>query len=139
MQRAWLSSLYIIFLCVIVGIGLFYTSVSNGFAAPTGDRPFFCRELKGGGSADEVMLLTLIIFLVPALIRLFRFNRRPGLWEAFVYLSCLLLASVALLVAGLDCASLIYTAFGVPDLWLATLLISIPVTAILMTVLRLKT
>lgn len=129
MQRNLLSAAYVALLSIMVVVGLNYEAVSPGLAAPGGDGPLFCRQLLSSGGDDEVMITAFGLFFLPLALRLVRMNRPVAGYEVVLLWVCLGVAGAALMLASLDCASILYTAFGVPDLWLAGAMLAMPAAA----------
>lgn len=129
MQRNLLSAAYVALLSIMVVVGLSYEAVSPGLAAPGGDGPFFCRQLLSSGGDDEVMITAFGLFFLPLALRLVRMNRPVAGYEVVLFWLCLAATCAALMLASLDCASIFYTAFVVPDVWLAAALVAMPTAA----------
>lgn len=126
MVRIVLNIAYLVCLALMVFVGLFYTVLSPGLATYTPDGASFCNQLSSSGSDDDAMILAFTWFLVPIVLRILRLAREVARLEAFALCVCQVLAIFALWLASLDCASIFYTAFIVPDPFLAGVLISLP-------------
>jgi len=129
MQRTLLSAAYLASLSIMVVVGLSYEAVSPGLAAPGGEGPFFCRELLSSGGEDDAMIVAFGLFALPLAVRLLRMTRPVAGYEVVLLWLCLAVAGAALTLASLDCASIFYTAFVVPDVWLAAALVAMPAAA----------
>lgn len=136
MQRNTLIAAYMACLTIMVTIGMAYGVLSPGLAAPGGDGPFFCRNLLSSGGDDDAMMLAFALFALPLALRLVRLNRRIAGYEVLLFWICFAASGAALLLASLDCASIFYTAFVVPDVVLAAALVALPGSAVLLTRLR---
>ena len=124
------SSLYLAALCVMIFVGHNFETLSAGLAAPTGNAPFYCRELLSSGGDDDVMIASFVLFWIPLFFRLIKFRRRPSRFELLIFSLCFCLVSIALWVATLDCANIFYTAFVIFDPYLASALIAFLMSAL---------
>lgn len=131
-----LSLVYGLLLVLMAGVGLSYEGLSPGLAAPTDGAPFFCRELRSSGGEDDALIIVFAVFLVPLGLRVFRFAAPVARVEAIAFWVCGALVCFALFLAGLDCGSVFYTAFVVPDPLLAGALMALPGAALLLVALR---
>jgi len=129
MKHRLLCLTYLGSLMAMSVVGLGYAVLSRGLAAPTPQGPFFCRELLSSGSDDDLMVGAFTLFAIPLLYRIARWNRDVSVRETIVFGICLATTGLALWLASLDCASLVYTAFWVPDLFLATAILALPISA----------
>ena len=128
-----LRSAYLLLLALMCAFGLTYGSYSGGAASYTPDGPFFCNELLSSGGEDTLIIgFAFILFGLPLLVRLLRFYKTVSKFEVGVYCFSALAAIIALGLASLDCAQIVYTAFGIPDLYLAAALISLPISLFLL-------
>ncbi len=82
------------------------------------------------------MIVAFGLFALPLAVRPLRMNRPVAGYEVVLLWLCLAVAGAALTLASLDCASIFYTAFVVPDVWLAAALVAMPGSAILLARLR---
>ncbi len=131
-----LSIAYITLLAAVAYIGQHWEVLSPGFTSPTDNGPSFCKELFSSGSDDDAMMGAFMLFVLPLALRLFRLLRPVAKYEVWLFYICVSLAIFSLMLANLDCADIIYTAFGIPDLVLAFVLIAMPLTALLLFYLR---
>ncbi|MHA3915378.1 hypothetical protein [Halovulum sp. GXIMD14793] len=116
----------------LVYIGLRYEELSLGLAAPGETGPFYCRNLLSSGSDDNVMIFVFVIFVVPMSLRVLRVSRSVAFYERMSLWVCIAVTCAVLFIASLDCASIFYTAFVVPDMLLASALIALPLVAVLL-------
>jgi hypothetical protein len=130
------SAGFVVCAIAMVWVGLRYQAHSPGLAAPTGQGPFYCNWLMSSGGGDSAMVTTFAVFLVPLLFRLARILRPPSGIELAVYVASFLLVCLALFLASLDCAHILYTAFVVPDHWLALALVSLAGSAVFLALAR---
>lgn len=124
--------IYTFLLAVLSFIGLSYETLSRGLAARTPDGPFYCDELLSSGGDDSAMVFAFALFFMPLIVRLYRFVREISVVEVWLYLGALAVSVLALFLATLDCAQIFYTAFGIPDMYLATVLVTLPFSAFML-------
>ncbi|MGD9919701.1 MAG: hypothetical protein AB7U46_16975 [Paenirhodobacter sp.] len=136
MTRRALSFAYIASLIVMVVVGFGYSSLSPGLATRTSSGPFFCNQLMSSGSDDDAMLFAFALFILPLTIRILRAWRRIARVELVVFGLCAFVSCVALWLASLDCASIFYTAFIVPDPALAGALVALLLSTVTLVSLR---
>ncbi|MPM43162.1 hypothetical protein SDC9_89835 [bioreactor metagenome] len=136
MIRLSLIAIYLACLSLMVFVGLNYHEISPGLADWRSDGPFFCAELLSSGEDDSAMLLAFALFALPLVLRIILFNRRVATFELTMFLCCGLATAFALWLASLDCASIFYTAFVVPDLFWASALFALPVATLSLFALR---
>jgi hypothetical protein len=84
------------------------------------------------------MILAFSLFSLPLAMRIIRYNERIVRSEMIVFLCCWAATTFALWLASLDCASVFYTAFLLPDPLLASALLALLVSMISLIVLRLR-
>ena len=116
-------------LATLVLVGLSFENLSSGLANSSSDGPFFCRTLESSGGDDDAVVFVFVLFALPFLARLCRLKHKAGKSEIILFSSCILLVCVALTLGSIDCASIIYTAFIVPDIMLAVALLAMPLCA----------
>ncbi|MFZ7090067.1 hypothetical protein [Primorskyibacter sp. 2E233] len=133
-QIASLTYAALLFLMAFVGVKI--GDLSAGLASPSQGGPFFCRNLLSSGGDDDAMLFAFAVFSIPMVVRVFRFKRRVAGYEIVAFALCVLSTCFSLFLASLDCASIFYTAFSIPDTLLAAALASMPMSAILLFKLR---
>lgn len=126
------KAIYMFFLVVLSTVGITYENVSAGLAAKSVNGPFYCSNLKSSGSDDTAMLFVFSLFLIPLAARFIRLHRDISFAEVVVFYVVMALSIAGLFLASLDCAEILYTAFGVPDLYLASALIALPISAIML-------
>ncbi|WP_300896320.1 hypothetical protein [Roseovarius sp.] len=119
---------------VVVGFG--YDSFSPGLAERSSNGPFFCKQLMSSGSDDDALLMAFVLFMVPLTIRTLRARRRIAIFEMAVFSLCAFVSCFALWLASLDCASILYTAFFVPDPALAGALVALVLSTAMLISLR---
>lgn len=136
MTRRAISYAYVASLIVMVVVGLGYDSFSRGLAGRSSNGPFFCKELMSSGSDDDAMLIAFVLFIVPLTIRGLRARRRIACFELVVFSLCAFVSCFALWLASLDCASIFYTAFFVPDPALAGALVALVLSTAMLISLR---
>lgn len=122
----------------MVGIGLSYGDLSDGLAGRTSEGPFFCDDLMSSGSDDSAMVFSFFVFAMPMVLRLARFRRQANSLEILVFAASVLIACLSLSLASMDCASILYTVFKVPDFYLGAALIALPVSTVALAMLREK-
>ncbi len=127
---------YMVLLAAIAYIGQRWDALSPGFASPTNNGPFFCKELFSSGGDDDAMMGAFMLFVLPLALRLIRLFYPIAKYEVWLFYICASVASFSLMFASLDCADIFYTAFGIPNLWLAFTLIATPIAALLLFYLR---
>lgn len=129
---------YPVLLALMVLVGLCYPQLSPGLAAPGGAYgsgagsaagPFYCHQLLSAGGDDDGMITAFSLFLWPLAWRLLRWRAAVGAAERALFWLCTGLVAIALWLASLDCAAILYTAFVLPDPWLATALLALPLAA----------
>ena len=128
MKRTLISSAYMASLLLMVFIGLQYDNLSSGLASYTSQGPFFCNELLSSGGDDSAMVFAFVLFSIPLLLRAARWKRPANKLEVAIFGACLACTCLALFLATLDCASIFYTAFVVPDFYLVSALIALPLS-----------
>ncbi len=74
------------------------------------------------------MVVALSLFVLPLIVRVANMRRAPSLFELLLFHFVAAIAIIALWMATLDCAQLFYTAFVVPDFYLAAGLITLPLS-----------
>ena len=116
-------------LATLVLVGLSFENLSSGLANSSSDGPFFCRTLVSSGGDVDAVVFVFVLFALPFLARLCRLKHKAGKSEIILFSSCILLVCVALTLGSIDCASIIYTAFIVPDIMLAVALLAMPLCA----------
>ena len=136
MNQKFAHIAYVLLLIWMTAVGLTYESLSGGVAAPRESGPFYCRELMSSGGDDSAMVFAFALFAFPLLLRLLRYRRRIAVYEVAVFWICIGTTCFSLFLATLDCASIFYTAFLVPDTMLATAILAMPTTLLLITRLR---
>lgn len=136
MTRLSLIAIYLVCLSLMVFVGLNYDAISPGLADWTSGGPFFCAELFSSGGDDSAMVVAFALFALPLVLRIILFNHRVTTFELTIFLCCVLATAFALWLASLDCASIFYTAFVVPDLFLASALFALPVATLSLFALR---
>ncbi|WP_312531962.1 hypothetical protein [Paracoccus sp. (in: a-proteobacteria)] len=136
MTRIILSLTYLVCLMLMIFVGVTYETISTGLASPGPDGPFFCKELLSSGSDDDAMMSAFSVFLLPLALRTVRITRIIAAFEVAVFYCCGAMTFLALGLASMDCASILYTAFILPDLLLAGALLALPVSAITLSTLR---
>lgn len=136
MTRLSLIAIYLACLSLMVFVGLNYDAISPGLAAWGSDRPFFCSELLSSGGDDSAMVFAFALYALPLVLRIILFNQRVTTFELAMFLCCGLATAFALWLASLDCASLFYTAFVLPDPFLASALLALPIATISLVALR---
>lgn len=136
MTRLSLIAIYLACLSLMVFVGLNYDAISPGLAVRGFDGPFFCAELLTSGGDDSAMVFAFALFALPLVLRIILFNQRVTTFELTMFLCCGTATAFALWLASLDCASLFYTAFVLPDLFLASALFALPVATISLFALR---
>ena len=136
MTRLSLRAIYLACLTLMVFVGLNYDAISPGLAERGADGPFFCAELLSSGGDDSVMVFAFALFALPLALRTILFNQRVATFELTIFLCCGLATALALWIASLDCSSLFYTAFVVPDLFLASAMLALPLATISLVALR---
>ncbi|WGW04950.1 hypothetical protein [Tropicibacter oceani] len=124
MTRQALSFVYAQALLVAAGLGTGYDALSPGFAARSADGPFYCCDLMSSGGYDDAFMMLFFFLALPALLRLARFSRAITRLETVLFIATIGAALAALGLASMDCANPLYTAFGIPDLVLATALVA---------------
>ncbi len=136
MSHRAVSLVYVASLVVMVVVGLGYDNFSPGLAAPSSGGPFFCKNLMSSGSDDDAMIFAFVVFVVPLTIRILK--PRDGItnFESVAFFLCAFAACFALWLASLDCASIFYTAFVVPDVALAGALGALALSTAMLTCLR---
>ncbi|MGC9370284.1 MAG: hypothetical protein ACP5DX_12150 [Paracoccaceae bacterium] len=137
-MRYALSVTYVTSLALTIVVGLRYDALSSGLAAPGPQGPFFCKELLSSGSDDDALVAAFGLFAIPLLLRAFRWNRGIAGFEVVAFGVCFGATCFALWLASLDCASIFYTAFVVPDPFLAGALIALPASAAALAWLRIS-
>ena len=138
MRRIAPSLIYIACLIWLALVGFAYPRLSRGLAAAGAEGPFYCHELQSSGGEDDAMIAAFVLFLLPLLLRLALIRRAPGGIEIFLFGCCLVVTFLALWLASLDCAEVFYTAFALPDPVLAFALLALPLAALALLVLRLR-
>ncbi|MGL4321805.1 MAG: hypothetical protein ACRCS3_13170 [Paracoccaceae bacterium] len=136
MTRLNLIAIYLASLSLMVFVGLNYNALSPGLAIRGSDGPFFCAELLSSGGDDSAMVFAFALFALPLVLRIILFNQKVSTFELIMFFCCGLATAFALWLASLDCASLFYTAFALPDLFLASALFALPVATISLVALR---
>jgi hypothetical protein len=132
-----LRSSYLFLLALMCALGLTYGSYSGGAASYTPDGPFFCNELQSSGGEDTLIIgFAFILFGLPLLVGLLRFFKTVSNFEVGFFCLSALAAIIALGLASLDCAQIFYTAFGIPDPYLAAALVSLPVSFLVLVRMR---
>ena len=128
---------YLLLLALMCALGWTYGSYSGGAAAFTLDGPFFCSELRSSGGDDTAVVgFAFTLFGLPLLVRLLQFFKAVSKIEAGIYYFSALAAIMFLFLASLDCAQIFYTAFGIPDPYLAVALVSLPASFLLLVRMR---
>ena len=122
--------IYSLLLTMLSFIGVSYDNLSRGLAARTPDGPFYCNEMLSSGGDDSAMVFAFSLFFIPLIVRLWRFGHEVSAVEVWLYVGALAMSVFALFVATLDCAEILYTAFGIPDLYLASVLVALPLSAL---------
>ncbi len=130
------TTIYLLSLSIMIWVGLAYESLSPGLAFPEPTGPLYCKELFSSGSDDDAMIGAFALFSLPFVLRLFRIRRAVASFEIAVLFFCVALTIFALWLASLDCASIFYTAFVLPDLSLGSALVSLPVSVVSICLLR---
>lgn len=115
--------IYVICVGVVGFVGVMYDRLSHGLAAQVNGGTFYCNELLSGGGEDSAMIFLFSAFLLPFTVRLMRWRHALGWVELTLYWAAFGLALLGVVLAQLDCAQVLYTAFGVPDLPLAAALL----------------
>lgn len=123
-------------LIVMVVVGFGYDSFSPGLAGRSSNGPFFCKQLMSSGSDDDALLMAFVLFMVPLTIRTLRARCRIAIFEMAVFSLCAFVSCLALWLASLDCASILYTAFFVPDPALAGALVALVLSTAMLISLR---
>ncbi len=82
------------------------------------------------------MIVVFFLMALPAVLRLVRFVREPSNIEICIFAVAVFLAALSQLVASLDCAQPLYTAFIVREPGLVVLFSALVVSIALMIVLR---
>jgi hypothetical protein len=124
--------IYSLLLTVLSFIGISYDNLSRGLAARTPDGPFYCNGLLSSGGDDSAMVFAFSLFFIPLIVRLYRFVHEISAVEVWLFVGALVVSVLALILATLDCAQVLYTAFGIPDLYLASVLIALPLSAFML-------
>ncbi|MDF1872168.1 hypothetical protein [Vannielia sp.] len=128
---------FLFLVALMCAIGFTYGSYSRGAAAFTPDGPFYCDGLQSGGGDDTAVVgFAFMLFGLPLLVRLFRFFKSVSPFEVGVYCVAALAAVIFLFLASLDCAQIFYTAFSIPDPFLAVALVSLPASFVLLVRIR---
>lgn len=136
MTRHIPAFVYLACLPLMSVVGLYYETLSAGLAMPMSKGPLFCRDLLSAGGDDDAMIAAFRLFLLPLALRVIRINRSVASAEVVVLLLCAALAVFALYLASLDCAALFYTAFVLPDPYLAAAMIGLPLSVLSLLYLR---
>ena len=132
-----LRTAYLLLVALMSAVGWTYGSYSGGAAALTLDGPFFCDGLRSSGGEDTgVIGMAFTVFSLPLLVRLLQFFKGVSRIEAGIYCFAALAAITFLFLASLDCAQIFYTAFGLPDPYLAAALVSLPLSFLLLVRMR---
>ncbi|MFC6759351.1 hypothetical protein ACFQFQ_07365 [Sulfitobacter porphyrae] len=113
-------------------IGISYGNLSRGLAARTPDGPSYCNELLSSGGDDSAMVSAFSLFFIPLIVRLYRFVHEISAVEVWLFVGAIVVSVLALFLATLDCAQVLYTAFGIPDLYLASVLVALPLSAFML-------
>ncbi|ERI15304.1 hypothetical protein O206_19700 [Ochrobactrum sp. EGD-AQ16] len=124
------TTIYLLSLSLMIWVGLAYESLSPGLASPELAGPLYCKELFSSGSDDDGMIGAFALFSLPFALRLFRIDRAVTSFEIAALFFCVTMTIIALWLASLDCASIFYTAFVLPDLPLGSALVSLPVSVV---------
>lgn len=124
--------IYMFLLVVLTTVGIAYENFTLGLAAKSADGPFYCNTLMSGGSDDTVMIFVLSLFSIPLAARIIRLYREISIAKVAVFYIVMALSVAELFIASLDCAEILYTAFGIPDFHLAIALIALPASALML-------
>lgn len=130
------KAIYMFFLAVLTTVGVTYENVSAGLAAKSVNGPFYCNTLMNSGSDDTVMVFVFSLFLIPLAARFVRLHREISFFEVVIFCVVMALSIAGLFIASLDCAEIFYTAFGIPDFYLAVALIALPAGALMLWIIR---
>lgn len=123
---------YAALLTALGTIGAIYEQLSFGLAAKGTSGPFYCKELMSSGGDDSVVIITFSLFFIPLAVRLIRSRMTVSGVEVGLFWCVAVLSVGALLLSSLDCADILYTAFAVPDPYLAALVLMLPLSAYLL-------
>ena len=136
MTHRAISFVYLASLVVMIVVGFGYGTLSPGLAARTSGGPFYCKELMSSGSDDDAMIFVFALFIVPLIARVSRLRRGITHIELVMFSACAFAGCFSLWLASVDCASIFYTAFVVPDFALASALMALALSTASLAVLR---
>lgn len=130
-MKRWMFELfYLMSLAWAVSIGLTFEELSRGLATKTESGPFFCRDLLSSGGDDNAVIFSFVLCAVPLALRLIRLTKPVWPGERIVLAVVVTTVSSLLFLANLDCASIAYTIFVVPNVLLGSavlgMFVSIP-------------
>lgn len=115
------STLSVIYIASCMGVsylGSHFEHYTGGlsYLGPDGS-PLLCRLQEGSSADSDVAFFSLITLIIPAIIRLTRFNRACGLFDVCALMASLLLIWLVWLDAG--CGNVSLTADQNPGYFLA--------------------
>ena len=117
-----LSTSFLACVSLVLYLSVFYEDFSRGFASDVNGSVFYCRELQTSGSDDDAIMISLLLLVVPLLIRLFNVLNKVKYWEAVVFVLFSAI-SLAIVIIGLECGEFFFTAIEVPDMTLITIVV----------------
>ena len=120
-----LSALYLSGLATMIFVGWNFSELSNGLASRTSGDPFYCGGGLGSQPDSNAMVFAFIVFIISSFIRLVQFNKPMSFFEFGLHLFCLCFVILAFYLAVMDCGDILYSAFILPDLYLASALVSL--------------
>jgi hypothetical protein len=117
----------------MIFVGLNFSELSNGLASRTSGDPFYCGAGFGSQADSNAMVFAFVVFAIPSVTRLVRFNKPMSFFEFGLHLFCLCFVIVAFFLATMDCGDIFYTAFILPDLYFASALVSLLFSTVIAT------
>ncbi len=137
-MRALLNLAYLACCGWITFTGYWWPGRAVGFVSgPTGGEPFYCNQLMSSGGEDDLMVALFVVFALPFVVRVIAmWFSRPGRVELAIWGIAAAVACFGLFLASLDCAAIFYTAFRLPAPELAAALIALPLSGLLLWLLR---